>query len=241
MVCVCVIPVWAYSVEDIMQYHTANMWYVSQDIAPGDSFTYLICDNVRFGNHHCYNLRMDFHVKLASQNNDYWVAQAEISDLNNNTTDQHIFLINTDTLDITTDIIGSKVADSVSNTVFYLSKFAKPQSPKPLDVGNTWGIVPSTFDAGAKLIVVSHDTRVLQNGASMLTSVIQYRLFESSTFEVSQNIAFPISATVFNPYSSTAEPALLYTFELIDYTSDTITESTSLHDDTNPTITTNLE
>ena len=216
------------SVDDIITYHSKDMWYPGKGLTPGDSFVYVVCDNMRkFAEYddddnnnndddHCYNIRLDFYFEMISGNNDVWVVQAEIAQ-NSNSTRHHIFLINSDTLDITTDSAGSEFADSVEDTVFYLVQFAYKESPKHLSVGSTWGGAISSFNQESDVIVSSVESVIIPNGSTADAYVIRYGILNPSIFMVSSVIPFPIYAVSSNPHFISSDPAVTFTLELQDY------------------------
>ena len=118
------------------------MWYVGKGIIPGDYFVYHVCDynNRYFDVKTCYQIRLDFYLQLQSHHKDnIWVVQAEIlidgKDKEDDDAIFHIFLIDSDTMQIKTDQLGSRYANSIKQTIFYLHSFAPESSPKRLDVG----------------------------------------------------------------------------------------------------------
>ena len=266
------LPVFAFDINDIVTEHTKNQWYTGKGIAPGDSFTYRICD---YHDRHlffdgpqnsCYQIRMDFYIQLESYTRDnIWVVQAEIIlvDDNNNHNDPffHIFLIDPDTMQIKTyssnnNKLKSSYVESIEQTIFYLHKFASEQQPKHLHIGGNWGKILSRTNFGTDLIITSKDqittsATTIQNSTTMNVFVLEYGLFESSTFTISPDIAFPLTGTIHDPHWILPDPPLLFTFELIQYDSaasanhnDTleqqdITTNTTHTIESNPTDTSN--
>ena len=206
----------AFSVQDIIDHNSENMWYAGENLSPGDSFSYSVCDNTQrfIVGDHCYDIRLDFFAEMISGNNDVWVVQAEIHQ--NNSTKYHIFLIDSDTMQITTDYVGSKFANSMEDTVLYLLSFAYKESPKNLKVGSIWGTVPSRI---GDLNVVVSSTELFEdsNGTIHDTYSIQYGFFKSSVFLVSPDIAFPVYAVTYDTYVANHDPRILFTFELQDH------------------------
>lgn len=208
----------SFSREAVLEQFSRDSWYVGKGIIPGDFFSYAVCDfEHKFLEQtgSCYHVRMDFHIKLESQGRDVWVVQAEISDSENtNSIHRHIFLMDTETLDITTDHIGRDYAISLQKTIMYLAQFAHEQVPKPLIVGKTWGSVSSTLNVGSDLVVSSKEASDLGN-----VFVLDFGLFEPSTFVISKDISFPISALIFDPHYPGIDPPILFTFEMLDHAS----------------------
>ena len=212
-----VIPVYGYSVTAANNTQDM-MWHIGDQITPGDSVIYEICDYRHPTPHDvgCYQIQMDFHVKLASMNKSVWIVQAAIT--KNNLTQNHIFLIDSDMLKITTDYTGGYYADSIKETVLYLAKYASGWAPKYLHVGERWGIIESSFGYNIGLVVSYKDIIEIANGEILDVYTIQYRLWDPSTFTISKDLPFPITAIVYSPYQQTSEPVLAFTFELLDYT-----------------------
>ena len=223
----------AFDINAIRAQHTQNLWYVGKGIAPGDSFTYKICDSFddRFldgaNKDECYTVRLDFYIQMQSHNTDnLWVVQAQIT-TSDNESFFDIFLIDPATMQINTiyqqhsEHLGSQYVDSIKQTLFYLHSFASESAPKPLFVGQKWGQVLSNTNFGTDLLVVSKDEVSIRNNATTQNVfVLEYGLFESSTFTVSPNIAFPLTGVAHDPYwlySSFSGLPILFTFELIQY------------------------
>ena len=211
------LPVYAFGIDDIIEQNTKHAWYAGKGISPGDSFEYLVCDNTR---HHideggCHHMRLDFYIELESQNRDVWIVQANVT--GDEGTGLHIFLIDSDTLQVSTDRATDALAGSLENTVFYLSQFTHSQLSKQLRVGSIWAEVPSTIELGSKLIVIAEDTIQIENGNILNVFVLRYGLFESSIFTVSPDLPFPVSAVAYDPSYITSNPPVLFTFELLDY------------------------
>ncbi len=194
-----------------------DLWHVGKGLAPGDSFTYNICENARRSLHDyggCYTLRMDFYEKLLSRDNAVWIVQAGISGHNN--TDHHVFLMDANTLDISTDHAASKFADSVKNTVFYMAQFSHGMAPQSLRVGSSWGDASQSTIFETEPVVSHHDTVEL-DGRSVDVSVIRYGLYAPSHTVISREVPFPISAISYSQVPSVRDPVILSAFELIEY------------------------
>ena len=201
----------AFSAEEALERAAADSWHAGLGLLPGDSFTYQVCDHVRA--HHlpdgpCYVVVMEFHIELISRDRDTWVVQAEIT---GDGTYRHIFLVDTKTMGITTDLAGSAYAGSVEGTVGYLARFAHELSPKRLGVGSVWGDVPSVPGAGSVAAVVSREVWDVGD-----VSVIEFGLFEHSTFAVSGSLPFPVSGIMYG-MQHLPDPPALFSFELLGY------------------------
>lgn len=205
----------SFSPETVLEKFSRDLWYVGKGILPEDSFTYAICDfKHRFltQSGSCYHMRLNFYAELESQGRDVWVVQVEISDADDDHFHRHIFLMDSKTLEITTDHIGADYAVSAEKTIMYLAQFAREQIPKPLVVGKTWGSVSSTLDVGSDLIVVSREKSEFGN-----VFILEFGLFEPSTFVISRDLPFPISASVFDPHHVGINPPVLFAFEMLDH------------------------
>lgn len=207
----------SFSFESVLEKFSRDLWHVGDGITPGDSFSYAVCDFkhrflTQIGS--CYHIRLDFYIELESQGRDVWVVQAEISDGDDNHPHRHIFLMDSDNLEITTDHIGSDYAASMEKTVLYLAQFAHEQAPKSLTVGETWGHVSSTLDVGSDLVIVSKEKDALGD-----VFLLEFGLFESSIFVISRDLPFPVSATVYAPHHPGIDPPVLFTFEMLDHAS----------------------
>ncbi len=217
----CVTPAFAYDADDIVAYYLADMWHAGKSIIPGDFFTYHVCDSQSVV-HECYQIRMDFYAELFSENRSYWIVQAEVTV--DNAVAHYIFLLDSDTMKVHT-FAGRDVARSIEETIFYLAQFASPHSPKHLKIGAVWGDVSSSLYSGDKLVVSFEDNIELQNGNTLDVSAIQYGIFEQSTFMISQDVAFPITAIAYNPFWNTDDPPVMFTFELLDYAGTTLNQA----------------
>ena len=206
----------ASSIQDIIDHNSENMWHVGKDLTPGDSFSYSICDNMqRFTEGgHCYDIRLDFFAELMSGSDEVWVVQAEVH--HNNSTEYHVFLIDSDTMQIKTDYVGSKFAYSVENTILYLVNFAYEESPQRLSVGSIWGTIPSYIK---DLYVVISSTESFEDSSGTIhdTYLVQYGFFKSSVFLVSPDIAFPVHAVAYDTRVASNDPRVLFTFELQEH------------------------
>ena len=208
---------YAGGIDSFLEEYDRQMWYLGEDLVPGDYFVYDVCDAVHFRDGSCYAIRLDFYAELLSPAGDTWVVQAEITDGSSHDTTYHIFLIDSDTMEIRTDHAGSAHARSVENTVFYLSQFASPYSEKNIGVGSVWGEVPSSLGA-AELHVASHDTAHV--GDDILdVSILEYWVFRSSVFAVSESLGFPVSASVYDPRATLDDPSLAFAFTLSEFSS----------------------
>ena len=207
---------YAGGIDAFLEEYDRQTWYLGEDLVPGDYFVYDVCDAVHFRDGSCYAIRLDFYAELLSPAGDTWVVQAEITDGGHNTA-HHIFLIDSDTMRIRTDHVGSAHARSVENTIFYLSQFAPPYGQKSLGVGSVWGEVPSSLGA-AELHVASHDTAHV--GDDILdVSILEYWVFRSSVFAVSESLGFPVSASVYDPRATLDDPSLAFAFTLSEFSS----------------------
>ena len=209
----------AIGIDEIMEHGNRDIWYTGKTLGPGDSFVYLICDNTSHRLHHldCYQLRMDFYIELKSEKRNVWIVQAEFSDEHH--TVPHIFLIDSDTLHVTADAAAGSLADSVENTLFYLAQFTTKYSPKQLELGEVWAEIPSTVQLGSELIVANRDVIEIDDGHTFDIHLVRYGLFESSIFAISPNLPFPAYAVAYNPYHITSDPPVLFSIELLEYTS----------------------
>lgn len=208
----------SFSMEAVLEQFSKDLWYVGKGLTPGDSFSYVVCDlKYRFlaQLNPCYHMRLDFYMELESQGRNIWVVQAEISDGENESSiHRHIFLMDSETLEITTDHIGTDYAISMERTITYLARFAHEQTPKSLMVGETWGSVPSALNVGSDLVVISKETTDDLGDVYIL----EFGLFESNTFVISKDLAFPVSAIVYGAHYAGIDPPVLFTFEMLDHT-----------------------
>ena len=210
------LPAYAFGADEIIAQYARNSWYAGEGITPGDSYEYLICDETQHNRDNvCRHMRLDFHIELESYNRNVWIVQANVTD--NNGSSLHIFLIDSDTLQIRTDRATDSFADSLEHTVFYLAEFAHGHAPKQLRVGSVWGAVPSPIELGSEMVIVSRDTVEIENGNSLDVFVLRYGLFEHSVFAISPDLPFPVSAVAYDPSYIASNPPILFTYELLDY------------------------
>ncbi len=210
---------YAGGIDSFLEEHDRQTWHVGEDLVPGDYFVYDVCDAVHFRDGgSCYAIRLDFYAELLSPAGDTWVVQAEITDgSSSHDTTHHIFLIDSDTMRISTDHAGSAHARSVENTVFYLSQFAPSYGEKNIGVGSVWGEVPSSLGS-SELHVASHDTAHV--GDDILdVSILEYWVFRSSSFAVSESLGLPVSASVYDPRATLDDPSLAFAFTLSEFSS----------------------
>ena len=223
------IPVAAYgfNIDEVVERHEAALWHVGKAITPGDFFVYRICDGAVHP-HMCYTMRLDFYANLLSSSGNMWIVQAEIH--HGDDTEHHIFLVDSETFRITTDHAGHSYARSVEDTIFYLTKFAPPNDPKRLNIGDVWGqISPSLHNA--ELTVTAHDEIIITNKTSdtvydqhqivnMTTldvAILEYWVFETSVMAVSPDLGLPVYALAYKPYVILDDPPMAFTLELLDY------------------------
>lgn len=206
---------YGFGVDNIIERHDADMWHLGKGISPGDFFFYNVCDaSLHPQVSKCYTVRLDFYAELLSPAGEKWVVQAEITD-SEHILHHHIFLVDSDTFDITTGHQGIEYAASVNDTIFYLAQFASKHDSKQIRMGQAWGDVPTTLNH-AELTVTTEDTIHLADGNTVDVAILEYWVFESSTFVVAGEIGLPVSATVYHPYARFNNPALDFAFELID-------------------------
>ena len=86
------------------------------------------------------------------------------------------------------------------------------------------GNILAPVNFGTNLIVTSKDVTSIQNNTHGV-HIIEYGLFESSVFTISQNIGFPLTGIAYNPYWTISNPPVLFTFELMEYRDDSLTSN----------------
>lgn len=208
----------ASSIEDIIEQQKQKEWYVGKDIQSGDSFTYRICDDKTFTKsifaEKCYTIQLDFYGLFDVPDGKTWVVQSLIT--TGDTTRSGIFQISPETLDISTDIFNIEFANSIENTLFNLKKFANPVFPKILDVGKSWGTIPSYLTMDAEILVLNED--FIKIGPEIFdVFTVGYNVKEQSTYAISKEFPFPLRGNVYSPTVIYPEPDFLFSFELIRY------------------------
>ena len=202
---------YAVSVDDIARHATQNSWHAGKNLQPGDYFLYAICDYSIMMQDECYTVRLDFALLLESGARDVWVVQAEL--YGGDHAARHVFAVDVASLEISTiDFDAEARADSVRDTVFFMSRFAPPQQ---LAVGSSWGPYPSV-DPGAELVVASRSYYDLPDLGDVEVYLAQNTLFETSTFAIHRDVSFPVHGIVYDPYWTLPNPGVEFVFELLE-------------------------
>lgn len=208
----------ANSIDDIIEKQKQKQWTVGNNLNSGDSFTYRICDDKTFTKSYfaekCYTLKLDFYGLFDVPNGKTWVVQSLIS--TDEITKPGIFQIDPDTFEITTDNSNLEFSKSIQNTLFSLREFANTNFPKMLQVGESWGTVPSYLTIDADMLVLNED--VVKIGPEIFdVFTIGYNVKEQSTYSISKQFPFPLRGKVYSPTVIYPEPDFLFSFELIRY------------------------
>ena len=200
----------AFDVDDLINHANRNSWYTGLNLSTSDSFQYNICDYTNHFKEPCFVLQLDFVANLLSQNKTIWIVQA----MTQNTS--HIFLIDSESFDIDTIHDGQDTAESIHDTLFYFTQFANKQTPKQLRIGEIWGTIPTSINLRSDLVIVSQDS-FGENDHTLDVFLLEYGLFESSIFMISREMPFPVAAVIYDPYSISSSPPMIFSFELLDF------------------------
>ena len=173
--------------EQLSSLYQNNMWHLGKNLAPGDSYTYKICDpmaiinysaesyhyfvqgNDDHNNSLCYMIKLDFVSLLSSDENDIdsniWVVQTTIQDFvgdDKDTIRRSVFHIDSENFAVkSADTIHPdtlRYANSLEDTIFSLYKYA--DEPKLLKTGAKWGqITEALYETGTNpYMTVRNDT-----------------------------------------------------------------------------------
>lgn len=201
-----------------MEQQKQKQWHVGNNLNSGDSFTYRICDDKTFSKSYfaekCYTIQLDFYGLFDVPNGKTWIVQSLIS--TDKMAKPGIFQINPITFEITTDNSNMNFGTSIENTLFNLREFANPTFPKILQVGESWGAVPSYLTADADVLVLNEDvTKIGPEIFDVFT--VGYNVKEQSTYSISKQFPFPLEGKVYSSTVIYPEPDFLFSFELIKY------------------------
>ncbi|QLH07099.1 hypothetical protein [Nitrosopumilus ureiphilus] len=208
----------AVGIDDIIVYQKQKEWYVGSNLNPGDSFVYRVCDDKTFTKsmfaEKCYAIQLDFYDIFDGPNGKTWIAQSFVS--YDDFTKPGIFQIDADTFEITTDNSNLEFAQSVENTLFNIGKFANSNFPKILQVGQSWGTVPSYLTVDSDMMVLNEDvTEIGQEPFEVFA--VGYDIKERSTYSISKQFPFPLWGQVYSSTVIYPEPDFLFSFELLEY------------------------
>lgn len=265
--------------EQLSSLHQNNMWYLGKNLAPGDSYTYKICDPMAIINYSaesyhyfvqgkdhndslCYMIKLDFVSLLSSDENNIdsniWVVQAIIQDFaddNKDTIRRSVFHIDSESFAVkSADTIHPdtlRYANSLEDTIFSIYKYA--DEPKLLKIGAKWGqITEALYETGTNPhMTVLNDTREFSVTQTEFNNqeeifVPTQRTFSDvfevgyeidirdeknvskdikdvnnviSTYLVSSEIPFPLSAAVYSPVH-VIKPFKQYEYELLSLFTD---------------------
>ncbi len=208
----------AAGIEDIIQQQKQKEWHVGSNLNPGDSFTYKICDERTFTKSNfaekCYTIQLDFYDIFEVPNGKTWIVQSSIT--TDSITKPGIFQMDADTFEITTDASNLEFAHSVKNTLFDIGKFANSNNPKILQVGQSWGTIPSYLTADSDIIVLDEDVTEIDSEEFESFS-IGYNVKKQSTYSISKQFPFPLWGQVYSSTVIYPEPDFLFSFELLRY------------------------
>lgn len=206
------------SIDEIILKQKQKQWRIGDNLNSGDSYTYQICDDKTFThsnfNEKCYFIQLDFYDLLNGPIGKTWIVQSLV--YTDNITISGIFQINPNTFEITaSNQSNAKFAQSIQNTLFEISNFANPATPKLLQVGQIWGNIPSYLN-DSDIIVIHEDTIQINEELIDIFSV-GYTVKNTSVYFISKQLPFPVWAKVYSPTIIFPEPDLLFSVELIQY------------------------
>ena len=208
----------ANSIDDIILKHKQKEWYVGSNLNSGDSFTYRICDDKTFTKSNfsekCYSIQLDFYGLFDVANGKTWVVQSLI--FTDEFTKPGIFQINAVTFEITTDYSNLEFSQSIENTLFNIKEFASTNNPKTLQIGKTWGTVPSYLTLDSDVIVLNESiTKIGQEEFKVFE--VGYNVKKQSSYSISKHFPFPLWGHVYSSTVIYPEPDFLFSFELLKY------------------------
>jgi len=205
--------------------HNRDTWSLGNNIQKGDYYSYKIClDDKMYQKiypYHCYDISLEFVTILTSYTGDVWVVQGNLT--TPHTSEQMIFLIDTDNFKVSTDKLNVDLGNSIQNTIFSLSIYGE----KSLSIGTVWDSIDSYFTNKIPLEIKNKQTIQVQtkslNGTivtNVETSVLSYDVVVPSNIYLHNDFPFPLKSKLYSPNIIYPEPQELYYFELLEYRSE---------------------
>ncbi len=220
----CLIPssdavVFAFDVLEIKSKYQENQWWSGKNLAEGDYFVYEICHSESFTKStlsgHCYDISLEFVALLQTETGRKWIVQVQIL-----TTDGEqkyaIFQIDADTFDITTDRTSIEHAGSVRDSIFHMNQYANNAMQKSLNVGQGWGQVPSYITPDPQMTVRERSVFPVQ-GMQIPVFSVGYAILEKTSFLISPDMPFPVSATAYDPNRIIPDTHMIFRYDLLMY------------------------
>ncbi|MGI0046323.1 MAG: hypothetical protein ACREBB_03935 [Nitrosotalea sp.] len=192
-------------------------WYMGKGIAPGQSFTYHICDRTikptLNGATTCYQATLDFVSLLQDHTGDIWIVQAVFTPDGSKSQWPAILYITEDFGTITTDGSSMNYATSLSHTLLYLQKYANTFKPQTLEIGRSWGFVDDYVSPVPQLTVTMF-TSIDTGSNSTGVYEVGFDVVKDNTIYIKDGFPFPIEQTIYDSQGYSADPPILYQVKL---------------------------
>lgn len=192
-------------------------WYVGNGIAPGQSFTYHICDRTikptLNGATTCYQAVLDFVSLLEDHTGNVWIVQATFTPDGSQTPWPAIMHITEDFGTITTDGSSMNYATSLSHTLFYLQEYANVFKPQKLEIGSSWGLVDDYVSPVPQLTVTKF-TSIDAGPNSTGVYEVGFDVVKDNVIYIRNGFPFPIEQTIYDSQGYNSDPPVLYQVQL---------------------------
>ena len=170
-----------------------DAWRVAENISAGDSYTYLVCNDVHavpeIYPNACYTLRMDFVYDIPHHvHGPVWIVDV---DFNGKRTVMFLAADDPAATLHATSAWDRRMAESVQRTIMHLA----PYGEQSLDVGSHWGSMPPHLHYHANDDVPLAITSVADG-----MSILSYDVMDAhSRTVISPHLAFPVYSKWHDP------------------------------------------
>ncbi len=192
-------------------------WYLGKGVAPGQSFTYHVCDRTMKstlnGATTCYQANLDFVSLLQDHTGPIWIVQATFTPDGSQSQWPVILYITEDFGTITTDGSSMNYATSLSHTLFYLQKYASIFKPQKLEIGRSWGFVDD-YVSPVPQLTVTRFTSIDTGSNSTGVYEVGYDVVKDNTIYIKDGFPFPIEQTIYDSQGYNSDPPVLYQVQL---------------------------
>ncbi len=192
-------------------------WYVGKGIAPGDTFTYHICDRTikptLNGATKCYQAMLEFVGLLQDHTGSSWIVQATFTPDGSANQWPAILHITEDFSTITTDGSSMNYATSLSHTLLYLQKYANTFKPQKLEIGSSWGFVDD-YVSPVPQLTVTRFTSIDTGSNSTGVYEVGFDVVKDNTIYIKEGFPFPIEQTIYDSQGYNSDPPILYQVKL---------------------------
>ncbi|MDE1767099.1 MAG: hypothetical protein KGI27_12635, partial [Thaumarchaeota archaeon] len=192
-------------------------WYIGKGIAPGDSFTYHICDRTIKSTLNsattCYQARLDFVSLLEDHTGRSWIVQGTFTPDGSKIQWPAILHITEDFGTITTDGSSMNYAISLSHTLLYLQKYANIFKPQALEIGRSWGFVDD-YVSPVPQLTVNRFTSIDTGSNSTGVYEVGFDVVKDNTIYIKDGFPFPVEQTIYDSMVYNTDQPILYQIKL---------------------------